>query len=66
MHQDHPVLLFSLYTQRTPFVNLQVVDTRESALCRGFARTYAETQREGANGSKSFIADILNSISDVT
>jgi len=44
----------------------QVVDTRTSALCRGFARTYQETQREGANGSKSFIADILNSISDVT
>uniref|UniRef100_A0A7S3HJU9 Serine/threonine-protein phosphatase 2A 55 kDa regulatory subunit B n=1 Tax=Spumella elongata TaxID=89044 RepID=A0A7S3HJU9_9STRA len=45
---------------------IKVVDTRTSALCRGFARTYQETQREGANGSKSFIADILNSISDVT
>ncbi len=45
---------------------IKVCDTRTSALCRGFARTYAEAQREGANSSKSFIADILNSISDVT
>lgn len=45
---------------------IKVCDTRQSALCSGYARTYAETQRDGANSSKSFIADILNSISDVT
>jgi hypothetical protein len=44
----------------------QVCDTRTSAVCHGYARTYQETQRDGANASKSFIADILNSISDVT
>jgi hypothetical protein len=48
------------------FLPGQVCDTRTSAVCHGYARTYQETQRDGANASKSFIADILNSISDVT
>ncbi len=45
---------------------IKCCDTRASALCKSYARTYAEPQRDGANSSKSFIADILNSISDVT
>ncbi len=45
---------------------IKVCDTRSAALCRGYARTYAEAQKEGANSSKSFIADILNSISHAT
>lgn len=45
---------------------IKVCDTRSAALCRNYARVYAEVQKEGANTNKSFIADILNSISDVT
>ena len=45
---------------------IKVCDTRDSALCRGYSRTYVESQRDGPGTSKSFIADILNSISDVT
>lgn len=45
---------------------IKICDTRTSALCKNYARTYAEVQKDGANANKSFIADILNSISDVT
>ena len=50
---------------------IKVCDTRCSALCHSYARTYMEqpsvaASAGGAGGSsKSFIADILNSISDV-
>ncbi len=42
---------------------IKVCDTRASALCSGYAKVYCEPLASGAN--KSFISDILNSISDV-
>lgn len=49
---------------------IKVCDTRASALCTGYAKTYQETATSPSSGggaatNKSFIADILNSISDV-
>lgn len=47
---------------------IKVCDTRTSALCTGYSKTYQESPSSNSNGSgssKSFIADILNSISDV-
>jgi serine/threonine-protein phosphatase 2A regulatory subunit B len=45
---------------------IKVCDTRCSALCNmGYSQIFAEVHRNGGS-SKSFIADILNSISDVT
>ena len=45
---------------------IKVCDTRRSALCTSYAQTFAEVQKEGVGSNKSFIADILNSISDAT
>ena len=42
---------------------VKVCDTRCAALCQKYSRVYVEPVVSGAN--KSFIVDILNSISDV-
>ena len=42
---------------------IKVCDTRSSALCTTYAKVYAENSPPTA--SKSFITDILNSISDI-
>jgi serine/threonine-protein phosphatase 2A regulatory subunit B len=42
---------------------IKVVDLRASALCQQYSRVYAENSMPSAN--KSFITDILNSISDI-
>jgi serine/threonine-protein phosphatase 2A regulatory subunit B len=42
---------------------IKVCDTRASALCTGYAKVYSEPVTSSTN--KSFISDILNSISDV-
>lgn len=44
---------------------IKLCDTRSSAVCTTYAKTYAEPASESKTGAKSFIADILNSISDV-
>lgn len=45
---------------------IKICDTRMSALCKNYSRVYTEIQKDNGNNNKSFIADILNSISDVT
>ncbi len=42
---------------------IKVCDTRNSALCTTYAKVYSEPVTTATN--KSFISDILNSISDV-
>ena len=42
---------------------IKVCDTRSSALCTTYAKVYAENSPPTAG--KSFITDILNSISDI-
>jgi serine/threonine-protein phosphatase 2A regulatory subunit B len=42
---------------------IKVCDTRVSAYCRSFAKIYVDRTSSAAN--KSFITDILNSISDM-